>query len=81
MNKCAFSSRGGDLHNVLPLWGFGATMLAMYLPFARVSVQEWAGYSYASFYGDLVLHWALPPLIMIFVVTLQQAEKGNDDAY
>ena len=76
-----WKEHGEDLHNVLPLWGFGAVMLTMYLPFARVSVQEFLGYSYTTFYGDLVLHWAAAPLIMIFVVTLQQAEKGNDDAY
>lgn len=115
-----WEDRGADLHNVLPLWGFGFVMIGMYLPFVRVSIQEvrdrtvpppppppsssphppsllfasscsagltaslarqFLGYQYTSFYGDLVLHWAASPLIMIFVVVLAQAEKGNDDAY
>ena len=73
---------GEDLHEVLPLWGFGFVMIGMYLPFARVSLQEFLGYSYTTFYGSLVMHWAAAPLVMIFVVTLQSAESQADsDSY
>ena len=72
---------GQDLHFILPLWGFGAVMLGMFSPFARVSLQEFLGWGYETLNFSLVLFCVGPPLVIIFVVVLKQAELGGHDAY
>ena len=72
---------GQDLHFILPLWGFGAVMLGMFSPFARVSLQEFLGWGYETLNFSLVLYCVGPPLVIIFVVVLKQAELGGHDAY
>ena len=65
-----------ELYRVLPVWGFGTVMLGMYWPFARTSIQEWAGYSYYSLNGSLLWVWLFSSLLMGSTLLMQQRENG-----
>jgi len=64
-----FVSTQQDFYQVIPVWCFAYVILTMYLPFARVSIQEYFGYSYKSFDGAMTCQYLVPALV-VFVTTV-----------
>lgn len=60
-----------EIQDVLPVWAFSLNLLSYFWPFARVSIQEALGWSYASLDGGLLLSSTYLVVVMAFVVFMQ----------
>jgi len=59
---------------IIVVWGFALYNLSIYWPFARVSVQEFLGWSYDTLTGRLTGQILLPAGIMLFATMLKSRQ-------